>query len=326
MPKRTALSLVIALLAGVACGADSPVKTPRPVPATRTEMKELLEDMKQRPYRIPLPELTDEEKAALGERGSSYESRLRSLYVPQQEGTVFGGGGPRPGAAGERGAPGQKAGSATGGAAPRRDFSRNADENMTLTYQFKTMLFRIVARTNNCQYCLGHQEWKLSATGMSDDAIAALDADRSSYSEAEQAAFAYARLLIYEPQRLSDEEIARVQKLLYTSANCRNDDVDGWQHCHQSLERGHWHSAVVRQHFWGGEVALLLPLLQRNIQKHFWHRRQRVSRMLVRLSRRWRSLTASPVAMALRIDRNWKLATKCWQCWRKLPSELLDCR
>lgn len=212
MPKRTALSLVIALLAGVACGADSPVKTPRPVPATRTEMKELLEDMKQRPYRIPLPELTDEEKAALGERGGSYESRLRSLYVPQQEGTVFGGGGPRPGAAGEKGAPGQKGGSTAGSPAPRRDFSRNADENMTLTYQFKTMLFWIVARINNCQYCLGHQEWKLSATGMSDDAIAALDADWSSYSEAEQAAFAYARLLTYEPQRLSDEEIAKVAK------------------------------------------------------------------------------------------------------------------
>jgi alkylhydroperoxidase family enzyme len=83
---------------------------------------------------------------------------------------------------------------------------------MTLTYQFKTMLFWIVARTNNCQYCLGHQEWKLSATGMSDDAIAALDADWSSYSEAEQAAFAYARLLTYEPHLLSDEAIAKVAK------------------------------------------------------------------------------------------------------------------
>jgi alkylhydroperoxidase family enzyme len=83
---------------------------------------------------------------------------------------------------------------------------------MTLTYQFKTMLFWIVARTNNCQYCLGHQEWKLSATGMSDDAIAALDADWSSYSEAEQAAFAYARLLTYEPHRISDEEVAKVAK------------------------------------------------------------------------------------------------------------------
>ncbi|MFO1001251.1 MAG: hypothetical protein U0936_12980 [Planctomycetaceae bacterium] len=98
---------------------------------------------------------------------------------------------------------------------------------MTLTYQFKTMLFWIVARTNNCQYCLGHQEWKLSATGMSDDAIAALDADWSSYSEAEQAAFAYARLLTYEPHLLSDEPSPKWQSN-YATADCRNDGpVDG---------------------------------------------------------------------------------------------------
>src|SRR5947207_8658301 len=31
--------------------------------------------------RIPLPELTAEEKAKLGERGGGYEGRLRSLYL-----------------------------------------------------------------------------------------------------------------------------------------------------------------------------------------------------------------------------------------------------
>ena len=203
MPKQTILSLVLALMAGVAIGADSPVKTPRPIPATRTEMKELLEDMKKRPYRIPLPELTEKEKQELGERSTNYEARLRFNYIPVAEGTVFGAGRPR------TAAPAGTPGSAN---APRPDFSRNADENMTLTYQFKTMLFWIVARTNNCQYCLGHQEWKLSATGMSDDAIAALDADWSDYSEAEQAAFAYARLLTYEPHLLSDEVTAKVAK------------------------------------------------------------------------------------------------------------------
>lgn len=212
MIRKTISCFLLAMLAGVACGADSPVKTPRPIPATRTEMKELLEDMKKRPYRIPLPELTDKEKEELGERGGSYEGRLRYHYVPQQEGAVFGGARSRSGPGGEKGPPGRTNSSPTGTAAPRRDFSRNADENMTLTYQFKTMLFWIVARTNNCQYCLGHQEWKLSATGMSDDAIAALDADWSTYSEAEQAAFAYARLLTFEPHKLSDEEIAKVAK------------------------------------------------------------------------------------------------------------------
>ena len=203
MLKKSALFFSLAAMGFSASFGDTPVKTPRPIPATRAEMKELLEDMKKRPYRIPLPELTEKEKQELGERSTNYEARLRFNYIPLAEGTVFGAGRPR--TATPPGAPG----SAT---APRQDFTRNADENMTLTYQFKTMLFWIVARTNNCQYCLGHQEWKLSATGMSDDAIAALDADWSSYSEAEQAAFAYARLLTYEPHRISDEEIAKVAK------------------------------------------------------------------------------------------------------------------
>lgn len=203
MLKKSALFFSLAAMGFSASFGDTPVKTPRPIPATRAEMKELLEDMKKRPYRIPLPELTEKEKQELGERSTNYEARLRFNYIPLAEGTVFGAGRPR--TATPAGAPG----SAT---APRQDFTRNADENMTLTYQFKTMLFWIVARTNNCQYCLGHQEWKLSATGMSDDAIAALDADWSSYSEAEQAAFAYARLLTYEPHRISDEENAKVAK------------------------------------------------------------------------------------------------------------------
>jgi alkylhydroperoxidase family enzyme len=203
MLRKSALFFSLATIGLSASYGDTPVKTPRPIPATRTEMKELLEDMKKRPYRIPLPELTEKEKQELGERSTSYEARLRFNYIPAAEGTVFGAG--RPGTAAPAGTPGSAN-------APRPDFSRNADENMTLTYQFKTMLFWIVARTNNCQYCLGHQEWKLSATGMSDDAIAALDADWSDYSEAEQAAFAYARLLTYEPHLLSDEVIAKVAK------------------------------------------------------------------------------------------------------------------
>jgi len=201
--KRSCLFLMLASAGAAVCLADSPVKTPRPIPATRPEMKELLEDMKQRPYRIPLPELTDKEQEELGERSTNYEARLRYNYVPAVEGTIFGGARPRPAAAPGTLAPAN---------APRMDFTRNADENMTLTYQFKTMLFWIVSRTNNCQYCLGHQEWKLSATGMKDDAIAALDADWSAYSKQEQAAFAYARLLTYEPHRLTEAEIHRIKQ------------------------------------------------------------------------------------------------------------------
>jgi hypothetical protein len=95
---------------------------PRPVPLTRPEMKQYLEDLKERKPRIPLPQMTAEEKAALGERGNNYEGRLRYHYLPWME--VRMGFGP----------------------------GRTADPNMALEYAFKTELFWIVSRANNCHY------------------------------------------------------------------------------------------------------------------------------------------------------------------------------
>jgi AhpD family alkylhydroperoxidase len=168
-------------------------------------MKQLLEDMKSRTPRIPLPELTEEEKAKLGERGASYEGRLRSLYTPNDSrgsffSAVSGGGRPERGA-GEASRP-----------ARTPAFGRNDDPRMTLDYRFKTSLFWIVSRTNNCQYCLGHQESKLLSAGMSEDEIAALDFAWDEFGPAEQAAFALARKLTLEPHRLSDADIERVRK------------------------------------------------------------------------------------------------------------------
>lgn len=119
------LSLALLLPAAGTAGAqkaDEPRTTPLPVPLTRPEMKQYLEDMKARKPRIPLPELTAEEKAKLGEREAGYESRLRALYLPP------------------------------GGGQGGFGFVREPDPNMTLEYRFKTQLFWIVSRTNNCQY------------------------------------------------------------------------------------------------------------------------------------------------------------------------------
>jgi hypothetical protein len=96
--------------------------TPNPIPLTRPELKQYLEDLKQRKPRIPLPELTAAEKAELGERGASYEGRLRYHYLPPGERTAGVG------------------------------FGRDPNPNMTLDYAFKTMLFWLVSRTNNCHY------------------------------------------------------------------------------------------------------------------------------------------------------------------------------
>jgi len=117
--------LVVALLLASDPPAAGPptAEAPRPVPLTRPEMKQALEDMKLRQPRIPLPEMTPEEKALSGERDAGYEGRLRRLYLPRGEGQ--------------------------GGFGVGRGES---DPNMSLDYRFKTQLFWIVSRANNCQY------------------------------------------------------------------------------------------------------------------------------------------------------------------------------
>jgi alkylhydroperoxidase family enzyme len=198
MRKTAPLAIGLMLLASTSALADDP----RPVPLTRPEMKQLLEDMKARKPRIPLPEPTEAEKAKLGEREANYENRLRTLYLP--EGWGFGGpGGNRTAAAGKAAATPNAGGGGLG---------RNSDPNMSLDYAFKTELFWIVSRTNNCQYCLGHQESKLLAAGLDEPTIAALDGDWSEFTPAQRSAFAFARKLTYEPDRLADADIDRLRK------------------------------------------------------------------------------------------------------------------
>jgi len=124
-----AAGLALTVLYPYAVTAEDVAALPLPTPLTRPEMKQALEDLKERKTRIPLPELTDEDRAKLGDRADSYESRLRYHYSP--------GGDERRGGGGQRGAGG---------------FSREPDPNMSLSYEFKTMLFWIVSRTNNCLY------------------------------------------------------------------------------------------------------------------------------------------------------------------------------
>ncbi|MFN0051294.1 MAG: hypothetical protein ACKV0T_03835 [Planctomycetales bacterium] len=209
---------------------SAPTAVPRPVPLTRPEMKQYLEDLKTRPQRIPLPELTEADRTQLGERAQSYESRLRYHYLPGGEGLPggFGGAGGPAGAA--------RAGTNNRTGAAGFDFTRNADPRMTLDYPFKTMLFWIVSRTNNCQYCLGHQEQKLSAAGLTEDQIAALDFDWERYTPAQQAAFAYARKLTFEPHRIGESDVDALRKhytdlqiLEMTTSISGNNSINRWK-------------------------------------------------------------------------------------------------
>ena len=235
----------LAAICGLASG-EGPSTAPRPVPLTRPEMKQFLEDMKARTPRIPLPEMTAEEKAKAGERGSGYESRLRALYMPSGGGG-FGssfGFGPIPPAGGaspasKEGASKEAAAKDAGGkegASNVPAFARPQDPLMTLDYAFKTELFWIVSRTNNCQYCLGHQESKLLAAGLKEEQIAALDGDWSQFSPAEKAAFAFARKITYEPHLFSDADVQGLRKyykdlqiLEMTLSTAGNNAINRWK-------------------------------------------------------------------------------------------------
>jgi hypothetical protein len=120
--RTTLMTVGVAALLLAPLYGDEPATRPLPLPLTRPDMKQLLEDLKTRKPRFELPPLTDAEKEKLGERGGGYEGRLRALYMP--------GGGGRAGFG----------------------FSRESDPKATLSYEFKTRLFWIASRTNNCQY------------------------------------------------------------------------------------------------------------------------------------------------------------------------------
>ena len=120
---RIGITLGLSLLAGGLARAADPPNEPLPTPLTRLEVKRSLEDLKDRPPRIPLPTMTDAESATYGERGPTYEGRLRYHYL-----------------------------TATGDGRGGMGGTREPDPNMTLDDAFKTELFWIVSRTNNCHY------------------------------------------------------------------------------------------------------------------------------------------------------------------------------
>jgi hypothetical protein len=93
---------------------------PRAAPVTRPEMKQLLDDWKKAKPRLPLPPLTAEEQAAAGDRPIVNNALMRQRYLP----------------------PELRVG----------DFSREPDPTLTLDPAFKTRLFWIVSRANNCEY------------------------------------------------------------------------------------------------------------------------------------------------------------------------------
>ena len=196
-------------------GPTASTSGPAPVPLTRPEMKKLLEESKRDQPRLTPPAPTEEELAAARKAGSSFSGtrRVRTLLPPELRGGYYflmdgrtleydmlalrSPDAPPPAAAAAAVEPSRRV---------------DPDPNMTLDYAFKTMLFWVVSRANNCVYCMGHNETQLSAFGVSEDRIAALDSDWSQFTLAERAALELARKLTIAPQTITDDDIAAVRR------------------------------------------------------------------------------------------------------------------
>ncbi|WP_169973075.1 carboxymuconolactone decarboxylase family protein [Tautonia rosea] len=174
--------MTIVLLPGVlgsspASAQEGEADQPNPIPENRAELKRALEWSKEARPRLPLPQLTPEEQERAGAGAWSVvnNGRMRKWYLP--------------------------AGFASGGF-PKRD-----EPGMSLGYPFQTKLFWIVSRANNCTYCLGHQESKLMAVGVTDSEIALLDGDWSEASPADRAAYTMAKTMTLNPLELGETSL-----------------------------------------------------------------------------------------------------------------------
>ncbi|AMV36050.1 carboxymuconolactone decarboxylase family protein [Planctomyces sp. SH-PL62] len=195
-----AASLIAAAPAASASADESPAAGgPSKVAATRQELKEQLERSKESRPRLPLPPPTESEIAEAKARSES--ARAGAGASPRG----MGGGIVNNGRLRQIHIDPDLLGSGSMG-------SREPDPAMTLDGTFKTMLFWIVSRANNCTYCQGHQEVKLAGDGVGEDSIAALDGDWSEFSPAQRAAFAFTRKLTYEPYALTDADLDRLRE------------------------------------------------------------------------------------------------------------------
>lgn len=185
---------------------------------TRPEMKQRLEALRQRQSRLPLPPPTEAERAS--GRSLVNNGRLRALYLPASWTSYVIAGWGRGSAA-----------RPTAGGTTALPNALQAQPD----YAFKTRIFWVVSRANDCEYCLGHQELKLRRAGMLEDQIAALDGSWELQPPAERAAFAAARMLTLSPHRfgaaetgslLSEFKPAALIDVLYTIA--RYNAVNRW--------------------------------------------------------------------------------------------------
>jgi alkylhydroperoxidase family enzyme len=164
-------------------------------------MKRVLDASKESVPRLPLPPVTEDEQVLIEEQkakaaqsgekprrlGLANNGRMRAHYLRDY-------------------------GFARANDIDRARSGTNRDTDSTLDPAFRTMLFWIVSRGNNCTYCLGHQESGLASRGVSDDQLASLDGDWSEFDAAQRAAFVFASKLSFEPHAINDGDLAALRK------------------------------------------------------------------------------------------------------------------
>ncbi len=82
-----------------------------------------------------------------------------------------------------------------------------------LTELQKAQLNWIIARQDHAWYAVGQAHRKLMSLGQSEDQIFALDGDRKTFTESDQALFTFAQHLAASPIALTDKDAAIALKL-----------------------------------------------------------------------------------------------------------------
>ncbi len=181
-----------ALCAIAVCSSGWAADAPSGPAITRPAMKQKIQALKERTSRLPLPPPTAADLAS--GRPLVNNGRLRSIYLPPtwQNFVV-------------PGWPSLTSARPTNTTALLNSLQSSPD------YGFKTRLFWIVSRGNDCQYCLGHQELKLRRVGMTDDQIASLDCKWEVFPKAERAAMEFTHKLTMSPQSIGEVDIAKLK-------------------------------------------------------------------------------------------------------------------
>jgi alkylhydroperoxidase family enzyme len=278
------------------CVSVLPVATAEELTTTRPEMKKRIEALKNRTSRLPLPPPSSEEIAS--GRSLVNNGRLRALYLPPLWQSFL--------------VPGW------GSSASRNRTSVNSTLKTleaTPDYAFKTRLFWIVSRTNDCQYCLGHQELKLRRVGMTDDQIASLDSRWDFFPANEQAAMNATRILTIHPHLFGDQQITELKShftdeqiidIIYTVA--RYNAVNRWTSS----------TGIPQDQSFGGDEH---PELDTPTSAEFASVASKVIPVDVSLRPKWESRDAVEAALAKARDRSPRVGLPSMDTARQLVAK-----